>query len=101
MEKAAKDLNPAIRVERLTELKDSDLDDLCEAMEKTIEDGLGFSLGFGWLKVPARDRLESYWKGLLLVPDREIFVGRVDDINWDLDWPLGFPLPCSPCSRDC
>lgn len=80
MNEVVEDLNPLITVEKLTELNESDLNDLCDAMEKTIEDGLGFSLGFGWLKAPARERLESYWKGLLLVPDREVFIGRVDNV---------------------
>jgi len=71
---------PEIKVERLTELHGNDLDDLCDAMEKTIDDGLGFSIGFGWLKAPERERVEKYWNGLLLVPDRVIFVGRVDGV---------------------
>jgi len=71
---------PMIIVEKLTEFKGSDLDDLCDAMEKTIEDGLGFSVGFNWLKAPSREKIEAYWKGLLLVPNREIFVGRLDGV---------------------
>lgn len=78
---ALKNFEADIKVERLQEFEGNDLSDLCDAMEKTIEDGgLGFSIGFGWLKVPDRDRVEKYWKGLMLVPDRAIFVGRVDGV---------------------
>jgi ribosomal protein S18 acetylase RimI-like enzyme len=76
----AQKFDPEIRVERLSEFQGNDLSDLCDAMEKTIEDGLGFSIGFGWLKAPERERVEKYWNGLILVPDRAIFVGRVDGV---------------------
>lgn len=78
---ALKNFEAEIKVEPLQQLEGNDLTDLCDAMEKTIEDGgLGFSIGFGWLKVPERERLEKYWNGLMLVPDRAIFVGRVDGV---------------------
>jgi ribosomal protein S18 acetylase RimI-like enzyme len=76
----AQKFEPEIKVERLSEFQGNDLSDLCDAMEKTIEDGLGFSIGFGWLKAPERERVEKYWKGLMLVPDRVIFVGRIDGV---------------------
>jgi ribosomal protein S18 acetylase RimI-like enzyme len=65
-----------ITVERLTQYTGTDLDDLCEATESAIEEGGGF----GWLKAPARQVLESYWKGLLLVPERRLVVGRLDGV---------------------
>ncbi|MGH6959715.1 MAG: GNAT family N-acetyltransferase, partial [Dongiaceae bacterium] len=34
--------------------------------------------GFGWLTAPPRGVMESYWRGLLLIPDRMVFVGRLD-----------------------
>lgn len=78
---AIREFEPEIKVERLCDLAGNDLSDVCDAMEKTIEDGgLGFSIGFGWLKAPERERLEKYWKGLMLVPDRAVFVGRVDGV---------------------
>ena len=36
--------------------------------------------GFGWLKPPPRQVLENYWKGVLLVPERRLVVGRLDGI---------------------
>ncbi|MCH2393551.1 MULTISPECIES: GNAT family N-acetyltransferase [Oceanibaculum] len=66
----------AVRVsaERLEEFSGSDLEDLCDATEGAILDGGGF----GWVTPPARHVLEAYWRGVLLVPERHLFVGRLD-----------------------
>lgn len=56
----------------LTEFDDSDLDEICEATEQAIEVGIGFD----WINPPPRERLEAYWRGVLLVPERELLVGR-------------------------
>jgi ribosomal protein S18 acetylase RimI-like enzyme len=61
-------------VEVLTEFKSTDLNDLCDAAEAAISDGGGF----GWVRRPPRHIMESYWKGVLLVPDRRLFVARLD-----------------------
>jgi len=63
-------------VERLTQYAGTDLDDLCEATESAIVEGGGF----GWLKPPARQVLENYWKGVLLIPERRLVVGRLDGV---------------------
>src|ERR1700752_2183446 len=65
-----------VRIERLTRYYGTDLDDLCEATESAITEGAGF----GWLKPPPRQVLENYWKGVLLVPERRLVVGRLDGI---------------------
>lgn len=65
---------PTTAVERLTALAGADLHDLCDAAEAGIADGGGF----GWLKQPPREAMESYWRGVLLVPERELFVARLD-----------------------
>jgi ribosomal protein S18 acetylase RimI-like enzyme len=65
-----------ITVAELTQYTGTDLDDLCEATESAIEEGGGF----GWLKAPARQVLEAYWKGVLLVPERRLVVGRLDGV---------------------
>jgi ribosomal protein S18 acetylase RimI-like enzyme len=61
-------------VERLRVFEDDDLENLCEATVAAIEDGGGF----GWVKAPARRVLETYWNGVLLVPERTLFVARLN-----------------------
>jgi len=56
--------------------KSGDLHDLCDATEAAIREGGGF----GWLQVPGRDVMERYWKGVLVVPDRRLFVARLDGV---------------------
>ena len=65
-----------VRVERLAQYSRNDLDDICEATESAIVEGGGF----GWLKPPPRQVLENYWKGVLLVPERRLVVGRLDRV---------------------
>lgn len=61
-------------VEQLRSLEGTDLHDLCDAAEAAIAEGGGF----GWVKRPPRHIMESYWKGVLLVPERSLFVARLD-----------------------
>ncbi|MDE3060649.1 MAG: GNAT family N-acetyltransferase [Pseudomonadota bacterium] len=62
------------RVERITEFRHADLTELVQATEDAIRDGIGFN----WVVPPGRDVLETYWKGVLVVPERVLFVGRLD-----------------------
>lgn len=63
-------------VEKATRFRGSDLSDLCEATDLAIRDGGGF----GWVDPPPRDVLERYWRGVLIVPERHLFVGRLDGV---------------------
>lgn len=65
---------PTISVDRLDDFNDGDLAGLCDATETGILAGGGF----GWLAPPPREVLERYWRGVLLVPERQLFVGRLD-----------------------
>ncbi len=65
---------PLIFVEHVEELSDGDLAALCEATDAAIIDGGGF----GWINPPGRRALESYYRGVLLVPERELIVVRLD-----------------------
>ena len=67
---------PIASVERITEFTDDDLAALCEAADAAIIDGGGF----GWVTPPGRMALERYFRGLLLVPERELFVCRLDGV---------------------
>lgn len=66
----------ATSVERLTAFRNNDLQDLCDAADEGIKAGGGF----GWLKPPPRVVMESFWRGVLLIPDRMVFVGRLDGV---------------------
>ena len=63
-------------VEKLVKLSRRDLQEICDA----AEDGIRAGGGFGWLKPPERPVMENYWKGALLVPERSVFVGRLDEV---------------------
>ena len=52
-----------------------DLADICNITEQAIKAGGGF----GWLKVPPRDILNKYWKGILLIKNRKLIVGRLNN----------------------
>jgi len=62
------------RVERMTEFRHADLTELVQATEDAIREGIGFN----WVVPPGKDILETYWKGVLVVPERVLFVGRLD-----------------------
>ncbi len=65
---------PKIKIDHLTEIGPVDMSDLCEATESAIKEGGGF----GWVKAPEHETLERYWQGVILVPHRDLFVGRID-----------------------
>jgi hypothetical protein len=60
-------------VERVVEFTDHEMASLCEATDAAIIEGGGF----GWVNPPGRRALESYFRGVLLVPERELFVARL------------------------
>ena len=63
-------------VERLDKFRRGDMHDLCDVTEAAIRNGGGF----GWLEPPPRDKMERYWRGVLTVPGRTLFVGRLDGV---------------------
>jgi ribosomal protein S18 acetylase RimI-like enzyme len=66
-----------LTVERVEKrFADDDLASLCEAADAAIIDGGGF----GWIHPPGRKALERYFKGVLLVPERELYVARLDGV---------------------
>src|SRR6202034_3840028 len=66
--------SPQFLVEHVEELDDDDLAALCEATDAAIIDGGGF----GWVNPPGRRALERYYRGVLLVPERELHVVRMN-----------------------
>src|SRR3954471_15142921 len=70
------EMTTAATVERVTKFRTGDLNDLCEAADLAIRDGGGF----GWIDPPTRDVMERYWKGVLVVPERHLFIARLDGV---------------------
>jgi hypothetical protein len=67
---------PALAVERASEISPEDMGALCEAADAAIIEGGGF----GWVNPPGRAALERYFRGVLLVPERELFLARLDGV---------------------
>jgi ribosomal protein S18 acetylase RimI-like enzyme len=67
---------PGLVVEYVSKLDEDDLQALCEATNAAILDGGGF----GWVNPPERQALERYFRGVLLVPERDLFIGRADGL---------------------
>lgn len=67
-----------VAIKELKAFSGTELDDLCHAVEMTMEDTVGFSLGFSQARRPVRQRLENYFKGVLVIPERTLFVGMLD-----------------------
>jgi len=67
---------PVATVEYITDVSEADLNDLCDATDEAIKAGGGF----GWVTLPSRDILERYWKGVLTMPSRMMFVARLDSV---------------------
>jgi ribosomal protein S18 acetylase RimI-like enzyme len=58
----------------VSELDSHALAELCEATDAAIIEGGGF----GWVEPQGRDALARHFRGALLVPERELFVARLD-----------------------
>lgn len=72
---AARDTGPHIlAVEIATSIEAHDLEELCEATNAAIVEGGGF----GWVQPQDRAVLARHFRGVLLVPDRVLFLARLD-----------------------
>jgi RimJ/RimL family protein N-acetyltransferase len=67
---------PLLTVEKASDLHEDDMSALCEAANAAILDGGGF----GWISPPGQAALERYFRGCMLVPERELFVARADGV---------------------
>ena len=63
-----------LKVNLVNKFSPGELQELCKATEDAILQGIGFS----WIKPPPRQNLENYWKGVLAMPQRHLFVGTYD-----------------------
>ena len=67
---------PKIEAKLILDFKNADIEELCDATEDAIVvDG-----GFGWINLPQRKKLVDYWKGVLLIPERLLIVGKIDNV---------------------
>lgn len=64
----------AERIENFTD--ETDVQALAEAVTAAVLDGGGF----GWVKPPAAKGVEQYYRGVPLVPEQELIVGRMDGV---------------------
>ena len=67
---------PRIEVSAIERLHKRTLAELCEAAAAAINDGAGF----GWVRPPQPVAFERYWRGVTVVPERMLFVGRLDGV---------------------
>ena len=72
-EPAAPEL-PVISVERCERITETELMELCEATNAAIIEGGGF----GWLEPQGQDILMRHFRGVLLVPERELFLAKLN-----------------------
>jgi ribosomal protein S18 acetylase RimI-like enzyme len=63
-------------VEICTAIEEHDLEDLCEATNAAIIEGGGF----GWIQSQDRAALARHFRGTLMVPDRVLFLARLDGL---------------------
>ena len=63
-------------VETVEKLSERDVHELSDAAESAIEAGGGF----GWLMPPPKSVMEDYWRGVKMIPDRHLIVGRLDKV---------------------
>jgi len=71
-----KAMAPSPKVERVSQLTNAELNDLCDATYAAIDAGGGF----GWVGKPPRETLERYWQGVLAMPARILLVARLDNV---------------------
>ena len=65
-----------VKAELCKSLNKVDLQELCDATEDAIIAGGGF----GWISPPSFKTLEDYWRGVLLIPERILIIGRLDTV---------------------
>jgi ribosomal protein S18 acetylase RimI-like enzyme len=64
----------ALAVDIANQVAPHDLEELCEATNAAIIEGGGF----GWIQSQDRAALARHFRGVLLVPDRTLFLARLD-----------------------
>jgi hypothetical protein len=82
---------PELSVERVSELDDHDMAELCEATDAAIIEGGGF----GWVEPQGRAALQRHFRGVLLVPEREPATTRRRPSAPRSPTPISPPMPAA------
>ena len=61
-----------IEVKKIQIFEKGELEELTTATMDAIDEGIGF----GWNSKPPKSKVKEYWKGVLLVPNRWLFIGK-------------------------
>ena len=61
-----------IEVKKVKAFERGELEELTSATMDAIKEGIGF----GWINKPPKSKVKDYWKGVLLVPNRLLLVGK-------------------------
>lgn len=69
-----------IEVKKVTSLNSMDLSDLADATIATMNETLGFNVGTSNINSIERSKISFYWEGVLLVPERLLFVAKLDGV---------------------
>ena len=65
---------PRLSVDEVITLDNVDILELCEATRLAI---LAHE-GFNWISPPPENTLESFWKGVITIPERTLIIARMD-----------------------
>ena len=61
-----------IEVKKIKGFDKGELEELTSATMNAVDEGIGF----GWTAKPPKNKVKEYWKGVLLVPNRWLFIGK-------------------------
>jgi len=61
-----------IEVKKVSSFEKGEIEELTIATMDAIQEGIGF----GWITKPPKNKIMEYWKGVLLVPNRWLFLGK-------------------------
>lgn len=73
-EDTKKQQSPRLEVDLVERLDNVELMQLCEVTREAISVGESFS----WLTTPEEKALENYWKGVVLMRERSLFLSKMD-----------------------
>lgn len=69
-----------LSVERIEKLNSMDLSDITDITVATMEETKGFNIGTQLTDYAKLASIQSYWEGVLLVPEIELFICRMDGV---------------------